>query len=74
MAQQFKQLFGLGIENDESSISTIDPSGIALIAIQELKKQNDALTATVQAQQNLIDELLSRVNELKALMHVNGKQ
>ncbi|MES2776593.1 MAG: tail fiber domain-containing protein [Bacteroidota bacterium] len=49
MAQQFKQLFGLGIANNDKSVSTIDPAGIALAGIQELKKENEALKKMVLA-------------------------
>ncbi len=41
MAQDFYALFDLG--NDDKSISTIDPAGIALVAVQQLKKENDEL-------------------------------
>ncbi len=54
MAQDFHQAFGLGL--DERHISTVDEGGIALAAIQalhhaitELKQQNDALRARVDA-------------------------
>lgn len=64
VAQDFYGLFGLGTDN--KSISTIDPAGIALLAIQELsrenvglRKENEALSKRLQA----IEEILSR--ELK---------
>jgi trimeric autotransporter adhesin len=40
-AQDFKKTFGVG--SDGKTISTIDPSGIALAAIKELYKQNREL-------------------------------
>ena len=40
-AQDFKKAFGVGC--NDKSISTIDPSGIALAAIKELIKQNQEL-------------------------------
>jgi hypothetical protein len=40
-AQEFHQLFNVGL--DDKSISTIDPSGVALVAIQELIRQNEEL-------------------------------
>jgi len=43
-AQDFKQIFGVG--SDGKSISTIDPSGIALAAIKELNRQNRTLLET----------------------------
>jgi hypothetical protein len=41
MAQDFYNTFGLG--DDNVTISTIDPSGVALAAIQELQKENNEL-------------------------------
>jgi hypothetical protein len=41
MAQDFWSRFKLG--DDSLSISSIDPAGIALAAIQELAKQNETL-------------------------------
>jgi hypothetical protein len=46
MAQDFWNQFHLG--DDSLSISTIDPDGIALAAIQELQKQNVALQKRVE--------------------------
>ncbi len=43
-AQDFEAAFGLG--GDGRSISTIDPSGIALAAIQELNRKTEALSET----------------------------
>ena len=40
-AQDFQSAFGVG--SDDKSISTVDPSGIALAAIKELIKQNQDL-------------------------------
>ncbi|MBI3193186.1 MAG: tail fiber domain-containing protein [Ignavibacteriae bacterium] len=58
-AQDFYEIFGLG--NDEKTISTIDPSGIALAAIQQLKKENDAMRSEMnelQAQVNHLTEII----------------
>jgi hypothetical protein len=38
VAQDFYSLFGLG--NNNTSISTVDPSGVVLVAIKELSRQN----------------------------------
>jgi len=56
MAQDFHHLFNTGI--DDKTISTIDPSGIALAAIKALIKQNEAL-------QQQIDELKKIVETKK---------
>ncbi|MDE3212561.1 MAG: tail fiber domain-containing protein, partial [Bacteroidota bacterium] len=63
MAQDFYAAFDLG--NDDKHISTIDPSGIALVAIQALQKENEALNKKVDAQQKMLEELLQEVNDLK---------
>ena len=65
MAQQFKQLFNLGIEGIDKSISTIDPAGIALVGIQELRKQVKDQQITIDKQQTVIDELLKRIEALE---------
>jgi len=65
-AQDFKKVFGVG-ENDKS-ISTIDPSGIALAAIKELHRQNAALkdqVAELSKKAAQIDELQKQIDELK---------
>jgi hypothetical protein len=54
-AQDFQQVFGVG--SDGHSISTIDPSGIALAAIKELNKKVKE-----------VDQLKSELRELKALV------
>jgi hypothetical protein len=41
MAQDFHAAFNVGLNN--TSISTIDPAGVALIGIQELSKENEAI-------------------------------
>jgi hypothetical protein len=55
MAQDFWKLFHLG--EDSLGISTIDPDGIALAAIQELQKEN----AELRAQNNRLQERLEKV-------------
>jgi hypothetical protein len=61
MAQQFNKLFGLGANGDDKTISTIDPSGIALAGIQELTKRNDALMSTVQLQQQQLNDMQRKI-------------
>jgi hypothetical protein len=51
-AQDFHSLFGLGC--DDRSISTVDPAGIALVAIKQLVQENS--------------ELKSELEELKAVV------
>jgi hypothetical protein len=64
MAQNFFVAFSL--DTDDKHISSLDPSGVALVAIQELKKENEALAKKVDDQQKLLEQLLKEVNELKA--------
>jgi hypothetical protein len=68
-AQDFQEAFGVG--SDGKSISTIDPSGIALAAIKELNKQNQELkeqSRDLKEQNALLkkqlDELAKKVNQL----------
>jgi hypothetical protein len=58
VAQDFYATFGLG--NDDKSISTIDPSGIALAAIQELAKQNQELRTELDQLKKEIETLHSQ--------------
>ena len=44
-AQDFNSAFDLG--SSDKSISTIDPSGVALAAIKELIKENEELRARI---------------------------
>jgi len=46
MAEDFHALFGLG--NNDKSISGVDRSGVALLAIQELHRQNQELKARLE--------------------------
>jgi hypothetical protein len=71
VAQDFYALFGLG--NDDKSISSVDPSGIALAAIKELSRQNKSmqhqLESTILENQHLkseLDDLRALVNSLIA--------
>jgi hypothetical protein len=66
VAQDFYSLFGLG--NDDKSISSIDPSGVALVAIKELSEQNKSMKEEIEStrQENL--QLRSELDELKTLV------
>jgi hypothetical protein len=80
MAQDFYALFHAG--NDSLSISTIDPAGVALIGLQELKKenetlrseldavkrQNEALKASSEMQNKKMEILSSEIVEIKSLL------
>ncbi len=60
MAQDFYGLFRLG--DDEKTISTIDPAGIALAAIQELYKQNQELRAQVAKLETVVQSLTNETH------------
>jgi len=66
MAQDFYAAFGLG--EDDRHISTIDPDGVALAAIQglhEMVKEKDAENVDLQGQ---VDDLEARLAALEALV------
>lgn len=55
MAQDFHSTFGFG--SNPTSIATVDANGIALAAIQALKKENDELKQRIE----LLEERISRI-------------
>jgi hypothetical protein len=57
-AQDFYAAFGLG--GDDRSISTIDPSGVALAAIQELYRENKQLRERVEKLEAAVQALVTR--------------
>ena len=58
VAQDFYAVFGLG--NDDKSISTVDPSGIALAGIKELISENRELRKLILELERRIEELENR--------------
>ncbi|MFI5136167.1 MAG: tail fiber domain-containing protein, partial [Chitinophagales bacterium] len=62
VAQDFYALFGVG---DSTTISTIDPSGVALLAIQALTEKDKQRDAAIVLQQAQIDELKSMVADMQ---------
>ncbi len=63
MAQDFYSIFNIG-END-LTISTIDPSGVALAAIQELYKSQKEL----ESKTDQINEMKNEIEELRELLN-----
>ncbi len=61
LAQQFHALFNVGL--DDKAISTIDPSGVALIGIQELSKQNQQLQFENEELKKEVEVLKTQMNE-----------
>jgi predicted nuclease with TOPRIM domain len=73
MAQDFYASFGLG--EDEKTISTIDPAGVALAAIQELYKtsvEQRAISDELRAENKELitknEELSKRLAELESIV------
>ncbi len=56
-AKEFYEAFGTG---DDYSISTIDPSGVALIGIQQLSLENKALKKEVEELKACVESLCNR--------------
>ncbi len=70
-AQDFKKAFGVGA--DDKSISTIDPSGIALAAIKELyaqlKQKNAEIARLQETNAKQLDELRQQLSALQAAVN-----
>jgi trimeric autotransporter adhesin len=67
VAQDFHALFGVGA--DDRTITTLDPAGIALAAIQALHRTTQALeekVAELHAMKAALAELAARVESLQA--------
>ena len=62
MAQDFRQAFGLG--EDETTISSVDPDGISLRAIQALDARTEKLREENDALRKELDELRKTVERL----------
>ena len=60
MAQDFYAAFGLG--DGDTTITSVDPDGVALAAIQGLNQK-------LEQKETEITELKQSVNELKQLLH-----
>lgn len=63
VGQDFYTAFGFGA--DETSISTVDASGVALASIQALYRENQAKDAEIDELRSLIRELENRLGALE---------
>jgi hypothetical protein len=59
IAEEFKEQFNLGVKEDDKHISTIDASGIALKAIQMLRKENIELKERLKLLEEVVQKLIS---------------
>jgi hypothetical protein len=66
VAQDFYLLFSLG--NNDTSISTVDPSGVALVAIKELSKQNKVLKEQIESYKSQLQSLQEKVDKIEVLL------
>lgn len=64
-AEQFYDLFNTGINN--ISVSTIDPSGVALVGVQQLIKENKNLKSEIEKQD-------ARIKKLEDIISANAKK
>jgi hypothetical protein len=69
MAQDFKQLFGLGVAGDDKAIGTIDISGVAIAGVKGLIKKSEETEKSMQQQQAIIQNQQKQIDELKALVN-----
>ncbi len=66
MAQDFHAAFQLG--DSEKAISTVDASGVALVAIQALKRKSDEQAAALEARDQVIADLQARLERMERLL------
>jgi hypothetical protein len=71
MAQDFYAAFGLGM--DDKHISTVDADGVALAAIQELNKRNQALSSENSSLRGKVDDLATRISALESGTTASGQ-
>ena len=71
IAQDFYKLFNTGL--DDKSISTIDPSGVALLGIQALSAKSEKIEKENEELHNEINMIKAELDELKAMIQGSGK-
>ena len=64
-SEEFIELFDVGIDNENSHISTIDVSGVALKGVQALINENEIQKEQLNNQSDLINELYNRIIALE---------
>jgi hypothetical protein len=68
IAEEFKAQFNLGVKEDDKHISTIDASGVALKAIQELRKENNDLKKKNLEMEIKFDTQEQRIKALESML------
>ncbi|MEK9603196.1 MAG: tail fiber domain-containing protein [Flavobacteriaceae bacterium] len=68
-SEEFIELFEVGIEDENSHISTIDVSGVALKGVQALIEENQKQKEEINSQTILINELLDRIIKLESSLN-----
>ncbi|HEX7262481.1 MAG TPA: tail fiber domain-containing protein, partial [Luteolibacter sp.] len=71
MAQDFQAAFGVG--EDDKHISTIDPDGVALAAIQGLNEELRDRDAKISAQQEELEKQKTKLSAIEAQMQEQRK-
>ncbi len=67
LAEQFKEVFGLGVADDNEHISTIDVSGVALRAVQALMYKNRVYEEKIMQLEKSFIELEKRIQKLEKI-------
>lgn len=68
-SEEFIELFEVGIEDENSHISTIDVSGVALKGVQALIEENQKQKEEIKSQSILINELFDRIIKLESSLN-----
>ncbi len=68
LAEQFKEVFGLGVADDNEHISTIDVSGVAIRAVQALIDRNRIYEEKLLQQERRFLELEKRIQKLEKMI------
>jgi hypothetical protein len=69
IAEEFKELFDVGVKDDKKHISTIDASGVALKAIQELNKKLAEKDRKIGQMSKENQQLSDRIEKLEKLVN-----
>ena len=68
-SEEFVELFDVGIPNENSHLSTIDVSGVALKGIQALIEENEEQKKQIEVQRELINALYERLIKIEQIIN-----